>query len=222
MVLPNMEQEELTLPKEKIAYMPSVDSKDYYGIIEIVYFSWLSIICAANILTSEKKNGIERRFQVTNISNVKLYLAKWIPVVFATALEIGISIAVTVVLFDIHWGNPLLSAVLMLLLVMASSAFGLMIYYFWRNLAVTVVVLFTGVWFMGFFGGSFETYMFSSISDTLKNASPIYHVNRALVEYSCMGHSGYTNSSILYLLALILVCSGLAVAADGMRKRGRA
>lgn len=219
---PDREQEQLTLPKEEIEYMPSVDSKNYYGIIEIVYFSWLSIICAVNILTGEKKNGIERKYQVTSVSNVKLYFSKWIPVVFATTLEIGISVVLTSVLFEIHWGSGLLSALLLILLVMASSAFGLMLYYFFHNLAVTVVVLFTAVWFMGFFGGSFETYMFSSIPDILKNVSPIYHVNRALVEYSCMGYSSYTNSSILYMLAMILICSVLAVAADGMRKRGSA
>lgn len=221
-VIPNLESEELTLPKEKIDYMPSVDSRDYYGIIEIVYFSWMSIICAASVLTSEKKNGIGQKYQVTSISGVKLFLGKWIPVVLATAFGIGICVAVTIVLFEIHWGNPVMSAALMFLVIMASSAFGLMLYAFFKNLAVTVVVLFTSVWFMGFFGGSFETYMFSSMPEVLKNASPIYHVNRALVEYSCMGHSSYTNSSMFYLLAMILICSALAIAADGIRKRGRA
>lgn len=221
-VIPNIESAELELPKAEIDYMPSVDSIDYYGIIEIVYFSWLSIMCAASVLTSEKKNRIEQKYQITGISGVKLFLGKWIPVVLATAFGIGICVAVTIVLFDIHWGNPVMSAALMFLLIMASSAFGLMLYYFFRNIAVTVVVLFTSVWFMGFFGGSFETYMFSGMPDALKNASPIYHVNRALVEYSCMGHSSYTNSSIFYLLVIILICSVLAVAADGIRKRGRA
>lgn len=99
-----MESAEFELPEVKIDYMPSVDSIDYYGIIEIVYFSWLSIICAAGVLTSEKKNRIEQKYQVTGISGVKLFLGKWIPVVLATALGIGICVAVTVVLFDIHWG----------------------------------------------------------------------------------------------------------------------
>lgn len=221
-MIPNIESAELKLPKAEIDYMPSVDSIDYYGIIEIVYFSWMSIMCAASVLTSEKKNRIWQKYQVTGISGVKLFMGKWIPIVLAAAFGIGICVAVTIVLFDIHWGNPVMSAALMFLLIMASSAFGLMLYAFFQNLAVTVVVLFTSVWFMGFFGGSFETYMFSSMPDALKNASPIYHVNRALVEYSCMGHSSYTNSSIFYLLAIIFICSVLAVAADGIRKRGRA
>lgn len=221
-VVPGTEQEKIQLPSEKLEYMPSVDSKDYYGIIEIVYFTWMCIICASNVLTGEKKNGIERKFQVTSLSNAKLYFSKWISIVLVTVVEVGIAVVVTSFLFGIHWGNLLFSALVLLLLIMASAAFGLMLYYFFQNLAVTVVVLFTSVWFMGFFGGSFETYMFSSTSDVIKNASPVYHVNRALVEYSCMGYSTYTNSCIGYLLAIILVCSGIAILTDVLRKRGRA
>lgn len=222
MIIPDMEQEKIQFPVEKLDFMPSVDSKDYYGIIEIVYFTWMSIICASGVLTGEKKNGIERKFQVTPISNAKLYFSKWISIVLVMVIEIGIAILVTSFLFGIHWGNPLLSALVLLLLIMASAAFGLMLYYLCHNLAVTVVVLFTSVWFMGFFGGSFETYMFSSTPDAIKNASPIYHVNRALVEYSCMGHSTYTNSCIVYMSVIIIICSGIAILADTLRKRGRA
>ena len=220
--LPSLEEEEIELPVQKIDYLPAVEAKDYYGIIEIVYFCWMCVVCLSNVLTGEKKNGIERKYQVTNLSGIKLYFSKWIPIVIATTAEMAVSVTVTIVLFDIHWGNLLPSAGILLLLIMASAAFGLMLYYLFKNLAVTVIVLFTAVWFMGFFGGSFETYMFSSTPDVLKNSSPIYHVNRTLVEYSCMGHSGYTNSCIFYMLAMILICSCIAILVDGVRKRGRA
>lgn len=217
----NAGQKEIELPYQKLDYMPAIDSVDYYGIIEIVYFIWMSVVFAAGVLTEEKKNGIERRFQVAAVSDFKLYMSKWIPIVLATITGIGGAIIVTALLFGIHWGNILLSAAVLLLLIMASAAFGLMLYYIFKNLAVTVVALFISVWFMGFFGGSFETYMFSSMPDVMKNASPIYHVNRALVEYSCMGHSAYTKSSVLYLLTIIFVCTFVAVLAEGLRKRGK-
>lgn len=220
--IPSLEEENTALPVQKIDYLSAVEAKDYYGIIEIVYFCWMCVVCLSNVLTGEKKNGIERKYQVTNLSGIKLYFSKWIPIVIATTAEMAVSVTVTIVLFDIHWGNLLPSAGILLLLIMASAAFGLMLYYLFKNLAVTVIVLFTAVWFMGFFGGSFETYMFSSTPDVLKNSSPIYHVNRTLVEYSCMGHSGYTNSCIFYMLAMILICSCIAILVDGVRKRGRA
>lgn len=216
--IPGLEEEEVALPVQELDYMPAVDSTDYYGIIYIVYFSWCGIICAANVLNSEKKYGIKRKFQVTAISNLKLYLGKWIPIVLVTSVGMGVAILATAAMFDVHWGNPLVAALLVLLSIMASSAFGLMIYNFSENLAITVIVVFTSVWFMGFFGGSFETYMFSTWTDTVKNASPIYHINRALVENSCMGHSTYTISCIVYTLVIMVVCSAVAIAADKLRK----
>lgn len=221
-MIPTIQKEDIQLPIQQIDYMPAVNSKDYYGMVYIVYFIWCGLVCAANVLTSEKKNGIDRRYQISSLSNFKLYLGKWIPIVLTIVIEIGITIVASIVLLDIHWGNLLMSFSLIILTAMASAAFGLMIYYLCNNLAVTIILLFTSVWFMGFFGGCFETYMFSNWSDAVKNASPIYHVNRALVEYSCMGESTYTVSSILYMLAIMVVCSVIAVIADGIRKRGRA
>lgn len=221
-MIPTMQEEEIELPVQELDYMPAINSKDYYGMVYVVYFIWCGIVCAANVLSSEKKNGIDKKYQVSSISNFKLYLGKWIPVVLAIVIETGITVLATILLLDIHWGNPWMSAVLIVLTAMASAAFGLMIYYLCHNLAVTIVVMFTVVWFMGFFSGSFETYMFSSWPDAVKNAFPIYHVNRALVEYSCMGQSTYTNSSILYMLAITVACSAIAVVADRIRKGGRA
>lgn len=221
MMKPGIEKENIILPAQELEYMPAVDSKDYYGIVYIVYFSWCGIICASNILNNEKKYGIERKYQVAPISNTKLYIGKWIPIVSGVAVGMGIAIITSVLLYDIHWGKPLLSAFLVLLCIMASSAYGLMLYYLCKNLAITIIVLFTSVWFMGFLGGSFETYMFSNWSDTIKNVSPIYHIDRALVEISCMGHSGYTDSCIVYMLAITVVCSVVAIIVDGIRKRGR-
>lgn len=221
-IVPDIEKGETALPVQQLEYMPAISARDYYGIAQIVYFIWIGIVCASGVLTSEKKNGINRKYQVSPVSGLMLYLAKWIPTVLAIVLGIGSAILISVLLLDIHWGNPLMSAVLIVLVAMASTAFGLMLYHLSENLGVTIIILFTVTWFMGFFGGCFETYMFSSVSDAIKNASPIYHVVRALVEYSCMGKSTYTASSMLYMLAISAVCLAIAVAADGIRKRGRA
>lgn len=108
------------------------------------------------------------------------------------------------------------------MMILAGNAFGMMIYNISDNIAITIIVLFTVVWVMGFLGGSFETYMFSSIPDTARHLSPIYYGNRALVELSCMGHSEYVSSAVGYSLAVTVVCSVIAVLAGRIRKRGRA
>lgn len=222
MMTPVLEGETVEIPIQTLDYMPAVSAKDYYGIIEIVYFCWCGIICVANVLNNEKRYGIKSKFQVAALSGLKLYLGKWIPMVLGLAVSMGATIIITILLFGIHWGNALVSILLVLLTIMASSAFGLMLYYIFENLAVTIIALFTSVWFMGFFGGSFETYMFSNWPDTVKNLSPIYHINRALVENSCMGYSNYTSSCIIYMLAIMVVCSAIAIGVDGMKRRGRA
>lgn len=208
---------------EQLDYMPAVDSKDYYGIIYIVYFAWMGIVCAANVLSNEKKYGIDRKYQVTAVSDFKMYLGKWIPTVLVVSAGIAFSTFLTVLLFGIHWGNTFVSAIIMLLTIMAGTAFGFMFYSIFRNMAMTVIAVFTSVWFMGFVGGSFETYMYTSfVEEPVKRLSPIYHANRALVEISCMGKSGYTRGCIIYLIIVLVVCSVIAGTADWIRKRGRA
>ena len=198
------DQDVIVLPTEELEFMPAVNARDYYGIVYIVYFCWCGMICATGVLSNEKKYGIGRRFQVSNLSGM------------------AISTGITVLLYDIHWGYPILSASIVFLMIVAGSAMGMMFYNISDNLAITIILLFTIVWFLGFFGGSFETYMFSSMPDLIKQLSPIYHGNRALVELSCMGRSDYVVSAVLYSISITVICSGIAVLAGSIRKRGRA
>ncbi len=215
-------EETKTVPMQKVKYMPAIDSKDYYGIIEVVYFIWCGIVSMAGVLSSEKKNGIEKRFQVAGMTEGRLYLARWIPTVLTIICETAITIFVTKAIFDISWGNNPVSTLILCVTIMGSAACGLFLYSIFQNLAVVVIALFTSVWFMGFFGGSFETYMFSTVPESLKQLSPIYHVNRALVECSCMGNSDYIVSSILYMAGITIGCSVLAIIINTVRKKGRA
>lgn len=216
------EQSEIALPIEQLEYMPAIDSVDYYGIVYIVYFCWCGIICATGVLSNEKKYRITRRFQVSNISEIKNFLGKFIPIILTITGGMGIATIITVLLYDINWGNPLVSAFIVFLMIVAGVALGMMLYNITDNLAITIILQFTIVWFLGFFGGSFETYMFSSTPDLLKQLSPIYHGNRALVELSCMGESSYVVSAIIYSLAITVVFSIIAIFAGYVRKRGKA
>lgn len=215
------EQAKIVLPVEQLEYMPAIDSVDYYGIIYIVYFCWCGMICATGVLSNEKKYGIVRRFQVSNISESQNFFGKFIPIVLTVTGGMAIATIITVLLYDIHWGNPFLSTVIVFLMIVAGTALGMMLYNISDSLVITIILQFTIVWFMGFFGGSFETYMFSSTSDLLKQLSPIYHGNRALVELSCMGESSYVASTVIYSLAITVICSIIAIFAGYVRKRGK-
>ncbi len=213
---------DIILPVEELKFMPAIDSRDYYGIIYIAYFCWCGMICATGVLSNEKKYGIVRRFQVSNLTETQNYLGKFIPVTLTVTVGMAAATAITVLLYDIHWGSPLLSMLIVFMMIIAGNALGMMLYNISDSLVITIIVQFTIVWFMGFFGGSFETYMFSSMPDTLKHLSPIYHGNRALVELSCMGESDYVVSAVLYAMAITVVCSIVAIFAGYIRKRGKA
>lgn len=216
------EKNAIVLPVKELEFMPAVNSRDYYGIVYIVYFCWCGMICATGVLSNEKKYGIVRRFRVSNILEVQNYLAKFIPITLTVAAGMAIATELTVLFYDIHWGNPALSMLVVFMMILAGTALGMMLYHISDSLVITIIMQFTIVWFMGFFGGSFETYMFSGIPDALKHLSPIYHGNRALVELSCMGKSDYVASAVWYSLAITVACSGVAIFAGGVRKRGEA
>lgn len=216
------EQTAIVLPVEKLDFMPAIDSIDYYGIVQIVYFCWCGIICATGVLSNEKKYGIVRRFQVSGISELKSFLGKFIPVALTVTAGMAIAAAITVLLNNIHWGNPILSMLIVFTMILAGTALGMMLYNITDSLVITIIIQFTIVWFMGFFGGCFETYMFSGIPDTLKHLLPVYYGNRALVELSCMGESDYAASAVGYSMAITVVCSAIAILAGCIRKRGRA
>ncbi|MEE0060792.1 MAG: ABC transporter permease, partial [Acutalibacteraceae bacterium] len=169
----------------------------------------------------EKKYGIVRRFQVSNISETQNFFGKFIPIILTVTAGMGVATIITILLYDINWGNSIISAIIVFLMIVAGTALGMMIYNITDSLVITIILQFTVVWFLGFFGGSFETYMFSNISDVLKQLSPIYHGNRALVELSCMGESSYVVSAVVYSAVITVICSIIAIFAGYVRKRGK-
>jgi len=201
-------------------FVPAIDSKDYYGIIYIIYFSWCAIVCGVGLFISEKKYRIGSKIRVSGISETQFYLGKFLPIVLQMSLGMGIATLLSLVLFGIHWGNALLSILLVFAGITAAVAMGLMIQSMFDNMVVTVIVVFMIVWVWGFLGGSFETYMFSEHSDFVKHLSPIYLENRAAVELSCMGHSDYVIRSLLVSGAITIVCSAFAILAGTIRKKG--
>ena len=96
-----------------------------------------------------------------------------------------------------------------------------MIYAIFDNMVITVILVFMAVWTWGFLGGSFETYLFSETPASVQHLSPIYYLNRSLVELSSMGTSDYVWRSLAISGAMTLVCSALAVFAATIRKRGK-
>ena len=214
--------ENIKLNIEHQAFLKAVDSTGYYGIVFVLYYAWCAIICASGILTSEKKYGIRRRYAVSALNDLQLYLGRFVPLAIVVFFgTIGAAI-LNSICFGTNWGNLLYAGVLFLVMTAAASALGLMFQSLTDNMIITVILTFSLVWIAGFFGGSFETYMFSDRPQILKELSPIYHCNRAMVEQAASGRTNYIPSAILYCAAIAVVCSLISVAADSIRRRGRA
>ena len=215
------DSEGIKLNIEKPDFMPAINATDYYGIIYIVYFGWCAIVCASGLIINEKKHKIRDRLRVSNLSVLQMYLARLIPMVTAVSFGIGIAAIIGVVFMGVHWGNAALSALVVLVMLIAASAFEMMIYEVCGSTVGTIIISFVVVWVMGYIGGSFETYIFSSHPESLKMLIPIYHENRALVELSCMGHSDFVVSSIAYGLAITVVSIIISVIAGNIRRIDR-
>ena len=205
---PSTEQWESKLIQEKLPTDPVPSSTDYYGIIYIVYFAWCGLVSLVAVISSERKSAILRRMRITQMSNLNQYLGKFIPCTLAIFLEVCASWILSVLLYDIHWGNIGISIFIIALISMATSAFGIILFQLFHNVAIGIVIGFIITWICGYFGGSFQSYMYLDIPKFLINASPIYYINRTLVEFSTVGHSDYAGICIGYLLAIIF-SSGL-------------
>ena len=203
---------------EQPFFIPAVDSTDYYGIIYIVYFGWCALVCAAGLFSSEKKHRIDERLRVSNLSVLQLYLSRFIPLVAVVSCGVCVAAVIGGVVLGVHWGNLALSALLVVLSVMAATAMEMLIYELTNSMLASVIISFGIVWILGYIGGSFETYMFSTHSDRLKQLDPIYHENRALVELSTMGHSDYVASASLIMIGVFAVCSLLNLMVGRIRR----
>ena len=217
----NKSIEDIELAIENPGHAPAIDSTDYYGIIFIAYISWCAIVGGAGLFTNEKKNCIIERLQVSNLSTTQIYLARLIPIAAVVILGTLIAVVISIFVLGVHWGNIALSALIVSLMVLAATAFEMMIYEITNSMLATIIISFAIVWIMGFIGGTFETYMFSTTPETVKLVSPLYHENRALTELSSMGHSDFVFSAIIYSVALTSISSIISLIAGRIRRFGR-
>lgn len=199
---PTLELSETVLKREVLNTDPVPSSTDYYGIVYIPYFAWCGMVSLVAVISSERKSAIPKRMLVSHMPKIHHYLGKFIPCVLAIFIEVCITWILAVLLFGIHWGNLGLSVLIILLTCVCTSAFGIVLFQLFDNLAISIVLGFIITWIWGFFGGSFQTYMYAHLPKYLINLSPIYYINRTLVEYSTMGRSDYTGKCILVLLIL--------------------
>lgn len=182
------------------------EAENYYGLVEPVYFMSIGAIFLTLIYWAERKNRLLIRYRIGKDGVLTSYFGKLISCTIISYLVLGcVGFGLINLVFDVHIGNPWITMGLLFLVSLAFVAFGMLFFQIFKQMAVSIGLLFMILWFAGFVGGTFETYMYSSFSESTKILSPIYHVNRSLVELSVDGKSDYILTAVLYLLAIALV-----------------
>lgn len=198
---------------------PVPNSTVYYGIVEIVFIIWFGMIIVSAIANNERRYGVTRRIELSNASSLTLFLGKLIPSVIEISIQIGIAVFLSIMLMNVNWGtSPLLSAGIILLEITATSAIGVFISIIIKNQALAGVIIFLSTFFFGFIGGSFQTYMYNYLTEDIYRLSPLYFINRTLVEFSVKGYSNYTTSCILLLLVISVLFTLLGTLAIRIRR----
>lgn len=202
------------LPTEKTS-----SAVNYYGIIEIVYFVSVNGILLCFIFWTEQRNKIRSRLRLGASGPAVRYFGKLFACVVASFLfQVVLETLLITAMYDVTIGKPLLSALILFAETVAFASFGMIFFLLFDNMAISIGLLFMVDWFMGLFGGSFETYMYSSIPENLKRLSPIYYVNRSLVELSVNGESDFAMPCILFMSAMTAVCVALGLLISAKKK----
>lgn len=195
------------------------EAENYYGIIEIVYFLSLCVVFLSFIFQAERQSHIGIRFRMGNAGSFIRYMSKYISCLIIAILVQVILVSVIVMnFFEVSMGNALVFYGILALTAIAFTAYGLVFFLLFKNMAVSIGLLFMTLWFAGFVGGTYETYMYSVVPETIKRLSPLYYVNRTLVETSVNGSSSMLGSCIVVLLGMTAVCIPLGILITSCKK----
>lgn len=194
----------------------TADAAQYYSKVQLVYFITLASIFIAIIIREERRNKIGLRYKLGSLGKAGIYFSKLIPVtVIALLAQVLTAGGIVTLLFDVKWGNLPLTALILVLTTIAFASFGIIFFQLFKNTALSIGLLFMIIWFCGYSGGTFETYMYSSFPDIIKRMSPLYYVNRSLIELSLNGESRFALPCILILtgIAAVSIPAGIALTA---------
>lgn len=184
----------------------------YYGIVVLVYVIWVGMIISASMANYERKSSIAERIWITNVKSSTIFFGKLISVVLCVIIQIGLSATVATITMNINWGEkPYLIAGLILLEIITTSSIGIMAATFLKSESLVTVLCVLSAFVFGFIGGSFQTYMYNFVSDKIASLSPLFYINKTLVQIAVKGYSDLTLVTVVLLISLFIVSGLLSV-----------
>lgn len=215
----NGDMSKVQISSGKIDTREQADADTYYTIVQTVYFSSLCSVFLCLVYISERKQNIGIRFRSSTAGGVRIYLAKLFSCTLTSWLIMAlITGGLAIFLFDIKLGCPFISISILLFAIFAFASFGMLFLIIFDNPAASIGLLFMVLWIAGYVGGTFETYMLSSVPDSVQELSPLYYVNRTLVELSVNGQSDYLGRCLIVLTVMSTVSIALGMFVTSRKK----
>ena len=215
----NGDMSKVQISSGKIEARKQADADTYYTIVQTVYFSSLCSAFLCLVYISERKQNIGIRFRSSTAGGVRIYLAKLFSCTLTSWLIMAlITGGLAIFLFDIKLGCPFISISILLFAIFAFASFGMLFLIIFDNPAASIGSLFMVLWIAGYVGGTFETYMLSSVPDSVQELSPLYYVNRTLVELSVNGQSDYLGRCLMVLTVMSAVSIALGMFVTSRKK----
>ncbi|HEX2938221.1 MAG TPA: ABC transporter permease [Ruminiclostridium sp.] len=199
-------QSKTLLTVKKLDTIPQPSALTYYGIVMIINILCFTALSSPTLINNDRKLKINQRIALTSINPFAVFTGRVISALTSGVLQISIGISASVLLLRVNFGPkvPLVIGV-MLLFSFAVSSFGVMLGYLIKNMAVTRIIVFAGSFFLNFFGGSYVQYIYQS-GDTLElmKKTPLYYINRCLVELATQGSSSVLPTALVIIFSTII------------------
>lgn len=212
--LKTIELNESELPTTK-----TPDAENYYCHAFLCCFLSISPIFLSVIFYEDRKSGIWLRYKTGKAGSISLYLGKHLASFITSMITFPLlGTLAFCLLFDMKPCNILIYGGLFFLAGLGFTSFGMLFFIFFKQPAVSIGSMFMILWFASYFGGVYETYIYSSIPENIKRLSPIYYLNRSLIEMSVNGKSDYVIPCVIIMIAMTVVFSAMGIVATRLKK----
>ncbi|WBW98932.1 ABC transporter permease [Oceanirhabdus sp. W0125-5] len=193
---------------------------DYYGITMLTMIIMYFTTTASEFLLYEKVIGTDKRIKISNITGIELFFGKLFGQIAASAIQIGIIMGVSSLVYKVNYGQDIKSVILIVSSqAVLMIAIGLLIGTFSKpdapagtifNIAIPILV------FLG--GGYFPIYnLGSKFLISLGKLSPVKWINQSLFEVIYSGSYSVLNK--LLLINTLVTFIILLVVAIGFRRK---
>ncbi len=212
--LKSVEVKESELPTTK-----TPDAENYYCHAFICCFLSISPIFLSVIYYEDRKNRIWQRYKTGKAGSVSVYLGKYLASFITTMVVFPLlGTLAFCLLFDMKPCNLLIYGGLLALAGLGFTSFGILFFILFKQPAVSIGSMFMILWFVSYLGGVYETYIYCSIPETIKRLSPLYYLNRSLIELSVNGKSDYAIPCVIIMIAMTVVFSAVGMIATKVKK----